>query len=459
MCIRSPRLTLQILLCRRTLVSKKAEQTSSRQCLGFGFSNTGKRTNYSFLVGAQAIIVTNMSITKVAEMEESAESIEVVEDATSATVLHESVLHELQFDTTRREIPTLNPKDIEFRSKLGSGSFSDVFSVSILLGSWVNCSNSADPTEEASSSDSDHAFESKRVFHTTCSTISRSSHLPNKSQYAIKTLRKDFSAKEKGIVPLAVRDAYFEVEILSHLPPHPHIVNLLAMSNAYLDDPAKGFLILERLLETLKHRLTRWSRNSKNTKKASYFQFVKRRREMIHDQRSRIESCGVGLARAFRFLHKHGIVYRDLKPANVGFSHDGTVKLFDFGLSRRHVPLKDRHQLRRMTGDVGTARYMAPEVSLHEDYSLPADVHSYAIQLWEICTLEKPYEGCSSLDQLKQRAVRSNIRPSLRKIACSKVRALLRACWDPEPRARPTFASILMEVELAAGLAAPVKGS
>ena len=362
--------------------------------------------------------------------------------ATGVVAVHQSVLNELQFDTPRRDIPSLNHGDVELKSKLGNGSFSDVFSVSI-LASWIKSND--DTTEEESLSDIEP--------QTTMSSTSRVTGTP---KYAIKTLRKD-SEREKGMILLAVRDAYYEAEILSHLPPHPHIVNLVAMSDGFLDDPTRGFLVIERVQETLKNRLARWSRTSKNMKRASCFQFVKRRREMLHDQRSRIECCGVGLARAFKFLHKHGIVYRDLKPANVGFGYDGTVKLFDFGLARRHVPLRD--QPRRLTGAAGTARYMAPEVSLHEDYSLPVDVHSYAIQLWEICTLEKPYENFSSLDQLKERVVRSHVRPSLRKIASPKVRELLKACWDPEPRARPTFGLIVKEIEVIAGIDARPRGS
>jgi serine/threonine protein kinase len=160
----------------------------------------------------------------------------------------------------------------------------------------------------------------------------------------------------------------------------------------------------------------------------------------------------LGIAHALKHLHKHNIVYRDLKPANVGFGYNGHIKLFDLGLARTHVPLQEPHRVRRLTGNAGTARYMAPEVALHEDYSFPADVHSYAILLWEICTLEKPYGNFSSMDQLKENAVQSQRRPNRRKICSPIIRELLKACWDPDPRVRPTFALIVQQVEIAAGL-------
>jgi serine/threonine protein kinase len=55
------------------------------------------------------------------------------------------------------------------------------------------------------------------------------------------------------------------------------------------------------------------------------------------------------------------IVYRDLKPDNVGFDVRGDVKIFDFGLSRQLPSEKLKDGTYNMTGDTGSPRYMAPE--------------------------------------------------------------------------------------------------
>lgn len=363
------------------------------------------------------------------------------DEAMKVGAVHKSVLDELELTTPRREIPTLSQNDVEPGYLLGNGSFSEVFSVVVQSGSWMN--HGIEDNTEGSASE--HLEQSAR------SCRSTNSFTASGPKYAIKMIRKDL-LNDKVMLTLAVRDAYYEVEILSHLPPHPNIVGLAGVGVGFWEDPTQGFIVLERVSETLKHRLARWLRCAKSKKNCfSCFQFRKKNRDLLHQQRNRIECAGVGIARALKFLHKHKIVYRDLKPANVGFGYDGMVKLFDFGLARSHVPL--HNQPRRLTGNAGTARYMAPEVSNCEDYSFPADIHSYAILLWEICTLEKPYGNFSSLDQLKSNAVRSHRRPALRnKIASPRVQKLLKACWDPDPRARPTFSLVLRTVEAAAGV-------
>jgi serine/threonine protein kinase len=45
-----------------------------------------------------------------------------------------------------------------------------------------------------------------------------------------------------------------------------------------------------------------------------------------------------------------------------------------------------------MTGETGSTRYMAPEVAESRPYSEKADVYSFAMVMWEMATLRKPYE-------------------------------------------------------------------
>jgi serine/threonine protein kinase len=67
------------------------------------------------------------------------------------------------------------------------------------------------------------------------------------------------------------------------------------------------------------------------------------------------------LSAAINYLHQRKILYRDIKPENIGFDVRDDIKLFDFGLAKE---LKDDMQkengLYHLTADTGSPRYMAP---------------------------------------------------------------------------------------------------
>ncbi len=109
------------------------------------------------------------------------------------------------------------------------------------------------------------------------------------------------------------------------------------------------------------------------------------------------------IAAGLKYLHSHNIIFRDLKPANIGFDVRGDVKIFDFGLARimpdDGCPYTDRFF---MSG-AGSPRYMSPEcLTLGESYNMKADIYSFAIILWEMLSASRPYDFVKSRDQLVQ---------------------------------------------------------
>lgn len=374
---------------------------------------------------------------------------ETIDAVVTTDVLLADVRGTLHLETPRKDISILSPGDVAVGAMLGSGSFSQVFQVQITAEDWedpvlFDADEGADEKEKDARAIGGISGMTRKEYTSMNSCMSNTS--ASAPKYALKKIRKDFEGNPV-MTALGVKDNFYEAEILSHLPRHSHIVQLVAFSNDFWEDPKSGFMLFERVSDTLKQRLARWKHRAQqkggnNTLKSFFFQFAKRRRQRLHAQRSRVNQAGLGIAHALDFLHQHGIVYRDLKPANVGFAYDGVVKLFDFGLARS-VPKADRSNTLRLSGNAGTARYMSPEVMTSSDYSLPADVYSFAILLWEICTLERPYGNYSSLEQFSNNTCKSHERPSEGKIACPQLRSLLRSCWDPDPWARPTFPLIV----------------
>jgi len=88
---------------------------------------------------------------------------------------------------------------------------------------------------------------------------------------------------------------------------------------------------------------------------------------------------GLELCDTLAFVHKKGIVHHDIKPQNILFAGDGTIKLGDFGVANRHA---------------GTLMYLPPEMLLGEHVSRRdprIDVYALGLTLLESITGSHPF--------------------------------------------------------------------
>jgi eukaryotic-like serine/threonine-protein kinase len=111
-----------------------------------------------------------------------------------------------------------------------------------------------------------------------------------------------------------------------------------------------------------------------------------RKRLPLLEALSIVEQLCAGLGHA----HGHGVVHRDVKPANVLVRPDGHVTIVDFGIAR----LADQtRQLTKTDALLGTFHYIAPERLKGETSDGRADVWSVGVMLYEMLSGELPFKG------------------------------------------------------------------
>ena len=104
------------------------------------------------------------------------------------------------------------------------------------------------------------------------------------------------------------------------------------------------------------------------------------------------------VAETLEYVHRRGVLHRDVKPSNIMITRAGRVLLLDFGLAG--TPEQER--LTRTGSQIGSLAYMAPELLAGETQGLDAraDVYALGATGWELCALRLPY---SSSDPVRVR--------------------------------------------------------
>jgi serine/threonine protein kinase len=164
----------------------------------------------------------------------------------------------------------------------------------------------------------------------------------------------------------------------------------------------------------------------------------------------------VGIVAGMTYLHQQRIVHRDLKPENVLLDTDYHPHICDFGTAK----LIPERQFLTMTLRVGSPLYQAPELVREsgEQISFPCDVYAFAMIFYELIVGKPPFYDRPELRDVRDEKVASfkltrmvldGERPDLNaEMITDEQVDVLSACWDDDPKKRPTFEMLLRNLDL-----------
>ena len=196
-----------------------------------------------------------------------------------------------------------------------------------------------------------------------------------KGFYQNKTIIIKVLADSSVNKPIAQMEFKLEKDILSRMS-HPNILNIIGcgeVSSKLFPMSKRPLMILEALTGgTLSYHLNKHKQELMAISSATHslmpfseIQFIRLAKQFadalfyLHD----------------KFAPNCTLIHRDLKPDNIGFSEDGTLKLMDFGLSTTVKKFTSESDVYELSGCTGSYRYMAPEVALNKAYNEKVDIY------------------------------------------------------------------------------------
>ena len=115
---------------------------------------------------------------------------------------------------------------------------------------------------------------------------------------------------------------------------------------------------------------------------------------------------------ALNFSHQHGIIHRDVKPANIMIDAHNAVKVMDFGIARAIADAGN--SVTQTAAVIGTAQYLSPEQARGDTVDARSDVYSLGCVLYEILTGEPPFVGDTPVAVAYQHVREDPVPPSQR---------------------------------------------
>lgn len=170
-------------------------------------------------------------------------------------------------------------------------------------------------------------------------------------------------------------------------------------------------------------------------------------RERRLDSAEAMVDVALQAAWGLHYAHEQGLVHRDVKPANVLLSADGTAKVTDFGLARRRrtgakgprlgAGAKGGHTMTVEGGGGGTPAYLSPEQAGGGPLTRRADLWSFALSVLEMFVGGRTWEHGLAAPEVLEEYRRGGLAPAGLPSMPEPLLELLSRCFRQRPEDRP----------------------
>nr|XP_061824738.1 serine/threonine-protein kinase Nek9-like isoform X2 [Nerophis lumbriciformis] len=144
------------------------------------------------------------------------------------------------------------------------------------------------------------------------------------------------------------------------------------------------------------------------------------------------------VASAVAYIHKAGVLHRDIKTLNIFLTKTDLIKLGDYGLAKKLCS-----EFSMAETCVGTPYYMSPELCQGAKYNFKSDIWAMGCVIYEVLTLKRTFDATNPLNlcvKIVQGNWTKDVNPA---VYSSELIKLVYECLDQDPTKRPTADQIL----------------
>ncbi|POG64737.1 kinase-like domain-containing protein, partial [Rhizophagus irregularis DAOM 181602=DAOM 197198] len=138
------------------------------------------------------------------------------------------------------------------------------------------------------------------------------------------------------------------------------------------------------------------------------------------------------------YIHNNEFIHRDFHSGNILL--DFSWKIGDLGLSQSVKNESSNNEI------YGVIPYIAPEIFKGSAFSKEADIYSLGMIMWELTTGCKPFANVEHDIHLIYKILDGE-RPKITEDTPECYANIMKSCWDPDPKKRPSMKEICLTVD------------